>query len=81
MESEITVRQFTSGFTQAMASFDFIDVGSGKERADTKIKGESRSVSLLSCHAAGQWRRRPVSLSALLDLVGNVSHVERLLRL
>ncbi|CAN8103318.1 unnamed protein product [Discula destructiva] len=38
VENEGTVRQFTSGFTQAMASFDFIDVGSGKERADTKIK-------------------------------------------
>lgn len=46
MDSEATVRQFTSGFTQAMASFDFIDVGSGKERADTKIKGESCLVSL-----------------------------------
>ncbi|KAJ4024177.1 hypothetical protein NW766_000409 [Fusarium irregulare] len=32
-------RDFTLGFTQAKASFDFIDVGFGKERADAKIRG------------------------------------------
>jgi hypothetical protein len=32
-------RDFTLGFTQGKASFDFIDVGYGKERADSKIKG------------------------------------------
>jgi hypothetical protein len=32
-------RDFTLGFTQGKASFDFIDVGHGKERADSKIKG------------------------------------------
>lgn len=32
-------KDFTLGFTQAKASFDFIDVGYGKERADSKIKG------------------------------------------
>lgn len=31
---------FTLGFTQGKASFDFIDVGHGKERADSKIKGK-----------------------------------------
>ncbi|TVY81394.1 hypothetical protein LSUE1_G008034, partial [Lachnellula suecica] len=31
-------RDFTLGFTQGKASFDFIDVGHGKERADSKIK-------------------------------------------
>ena len=33
------LREFTLGFTQAKASFDFIDVGHGKERADSKIRG------------------------------------------
>lgn len=33
------LREFTLGFTQGKASFDFIDVGHGKERADEKIKG------------------------------------------
>lgn len=32
-------KDFTLGFTQALSSFDFIDVGVGKERADSKIKG------------------------------------------
>ncbi|TVY94233.1 hypothetical protein LAWI1_G002264 [Lachnellula willkommii] len=32
------LRNFTLGFTQGKASFDFIDVGHGKERADSKIK-------------------------------------------
>lgn len=36
-------RDFTLGFTQGKASFDFIDVGHGKERADSKIKGMSHS--------------------------------------
>lgn len=40
VDHEATVKEFTLGFTQGMASFDFIDVGKGKERADTKIKGK-----------------------------------------
>lgn len=32
-------RDFTIGFTQGKASFEFVDVGHGKERADSKIKG------------------------------------------
>ena len=32
------LRDFTLGFTQGRASFDFVDVGHGKERADSKIK-------------------------------------------
>lgn len=40
IDNEATFKQFTVGFTTGMASFDFIDVGKGKERADTKIKGE-----------------------------------------
>lgn len=35
-------KDFTLGFTQAKASFDFIDVGYGKERADSKIKETTR---------------------------------------
>lgn len=40
VDSELLFKQFTVGFTTGMASFDFIDVGKGKERADTKIKGK-----------------------------------------
>lgn len=35
-------KEFTLGFTQGKASFDFIDVGHGKERADSKIKENMR---------------------------------------
>jgi hypothetical protein len=38
-------RDFTLGFTQGKASFDFIDVGHGKERADSKIKGTNSQPS------------------------------------
>jgi len=34
-----TLRDFMQGFSQAKASFNFIDIGYGKERADSKIKG------------------------------------------
>lgn len=34
------MRDFTLGFTQGKASFDYVDVGYGKERADSKLKGE-----------------------------------------
>jgi len=36
------LRDFTLGFTQGKASFDFIDVGHGKERADNKLKESTR---------------------------------------
>lgn len=39
IENTDDFRDFTQGFTQGKASFDFIDVGHGKERADSKIKG------------------------------------------
>jgi hypothetical protein len=39
IENVSDFKDFTLGFTQAKASFDFIDVGYGKERADSKIKG------------------------------------------
>ncbi|KFA81901.1 hypothetical protein S40288_01676 [Stachybotrys chartarum IBT 40288] len=38
------LKDFTLGFTQAKASFDFVDVGYGKERADSKIKGISHDA-------------------------------------
>jgi len=44
LDSEITLKDFTLGFTQAMAQFDFVDVGHGKERADSKIKGQSSAT-------------------------------------
>jgi len=31
---------FVRGFTRGKATFDFVDVGSGKDRADKKIIGE-----------------------------------------
>ncbi|KAK8064292.1 hypothetical protein PG996_008944 [Apiospora saccharicola] len=34
------LRAFASGFNNRQALFDFVDVGSGKERADSKIRGE-----------------------------------------
>lgn len=42
LDSETLLKDFTLGFTQAKASFDFVDVGHGKERADNKVKGMPR---------------------------------------
>jgi hypothetical protein len=39
VDSPSILKDFTLGFTQAKATFDYIDVGYGKERADSKIKG------------------------------------------
>ncbi|KAF5018267.1 hypothetical protein F66182_9770 [Fusarium sp. NRRL 66182] len=39
LEDPGVFKEFTLGFTRAKASFDFIDVGYGKERADSKIRG------------------------------------------
>lgn len=36
------LREFFWGFTQANPSFDFVDVGHGKERADSKIRENTR---------------------------------------
>ncbi|RDW94473.1 hypothetical protein BP5796_00236 [Coleophoma crateriformis] len=41
-ESAVAFKDFTLGFTQGKASFDFVDVGPGKERADSKIKALTR---------------------------------------
>jgi hypothetical protein len=42
LSSESDLKDFTLGFTQAKASFDFVDVGHGKERADNKVRGKFR---------------------------------------
>ncbi|KAH7157024.1 hypothetical protein EDB81DRAFT_410710 [Dactylonectria macrodidyma] len=42
LDNSADFKDFTLGFTQAKASFDFIDVGYGKERADSKIKETTR---------------------------------------
>ncbi|KAI9734181.1 MAG: hypothetical protein M1818_006612 [Claussenomyces sp. TS43310] len=42
LENPQDFREFTLGFTQGKASFDFVDVGHGKERADSKIKESTR---------------------------------------
>ena len=52
LDHESRLKDFTIGFSQGMASFDFIDIGFGKERADTKIKGKSKT-------GLGQSPRKP----------------------
>lgn len=43
-------REFTTGFSNRHAFFDFVDVGPGKERADTKIRGTPSNLhSLTQC--------------------------------
>lgn len=39
LDNPSLLKDFALGFTQAKASFDYIDVGHGKERADSKIRG------------------------------------------
>ncbi|KAI9828803.1 MAG: hypothetical protein M1832_001908 [Thelocarpon impressellum] len=43
------VEEFARGFTQSKHLFDFIDVGSGKERADSKVS-EILKLHLFDCH-------------------------------
>ena len=47
------VEDFIQGFNASKLCFDFVDCGSGKERADSKIHGMSRDrfSSLLNTHA------------------------------
>lgn len=44
IENVNDLKDFMLGFTQAKASFDFVDVGYGKERADSKIKGSKMPI-------------------------------------
>lgn len=43
VEKPTVVEDFARGFTGSKQLFDFVDVGSGKDRADDKIIGISRS--------------------------------------
>jgi hypothetical protein len=61
LENPDDLRDFTLGFTQGKASFDFIDVGHGKERADSKIKGiytSTISRSILTSAECMRWHLR-----------------------
>ena len=40
IESTADFFAFAGGFTQHQPLFDFVDVGSGKERADHKLRGK-----------------------------------------
>jgi hypothetical protein len=42
IDNENDLREFMIGFTQALPAFDFVDVGYGKERADSKIQDTAR---------------------------------------
>jgi len=46
LEDMEDLKEFAVGFTQGKASFNYIDVGHGKERADSKIKGKVLEVAL-----------------------------------
>lgn len=41
MRENADLASFARGFTQRQGLFDFVDVGSGKEEADEKIRGKS----------------------------------------
>lgn len=41
MRGNSDLASFARGFTQRQGLFDFVDVGSGKEEADEKIRGKS----------------------------------------
>jgi hypothetical protein len=40
--TSMELNQFMVGFTRRYALFDFVDVGAGKEEADSKIRGKFR---------------------------------------
>ena len=45
IDDALQMEEFVRGFNQSNGPFDFIDVGYGKERADTKLQGESDTAS------------------------------------
>ena len=47
MRDNADLASFARGFTQRQGLFDFVDVGSGKEEADEKIRGTSRPPAVL----------------------------------
>ena len=44
VEDSSVVENFARGFTGSKQLFDFVDVGSGKDRADEKISGRSKAL-------------------------------------
>jgi hypothetical protein len=58
------MKDFALGFTQAKASFDFIDVGYGKERADSKIKGKNAELLMRPWASA---TLRLITMSSRID--------------
>lgn len=44
VDSPVAFEDFTRGFTRGKTLFDFVDVGPGKDRADEKIQGTSRTL-------------------------------------
>ena len=44
LDHPTTLEDFARGFTGSKTLFDFIDVGSGKDRADEKVSGEGLCV-------------------------------------
>lgn len=45
LENETDLKDFTIGFTNAMASFDVVDIGE-EEQVDSKIKGKKKPCPL-----------------------------------
>jgi hypothetical protein len=45
-DGPFVIDEFARGFTGSKQLFDFVDVGSGKDRADEKISGMSKSSTL-----------------------------------
>ena len=81
LEQESDLKDFSLGFTQGQASFDFVDVGYGKERADSKLKGErgahavcrrlGRGLRLMLFTEATKWHLRNVNCK---QIVLGISH-------
>lgn len=46
LEKPSLIEDFARGFTGSKQLFDFVDVGSGKDRADDKISGKSYSIAI-----------------------------------
>lgn len=53
VEKPTVVEEFARGFTGSKQLFDFVDVGSGKDRADDKIIGISGSHGTWRCITNG----------------------------
>ena len=46
LEKPFMIADFARGFTGSKSLFDFVDVGTGKDRADEKISGKEGATSL-----------------------------------